>query len=291
MEGSGEGREKLGLVLEGGGMRGLYTSGVLDCFMDRGVTFDYCIGVSAGACNAVSYVSGQRGRSRRINIGYAGDRRYLSVENLLREGSLFGMDFLFEEIPERLDPFDYEAMAASPCELVVGVTDVRTGRPVYFGKEDLDHTSVVVRASSSIPCFAPPVAYKGGLYLDGGTSDPIPIRKAAADGCARMAVVLTRDRAYRKGPEKLRPAYHRLFRDTPAMAALLDRRHDVYNRTLAVLRMWEEAGTAAVIAPRAEVRLGRFEKSAEKLSALYDDGYADAERFLADEGKRGFYRR
>ena len=143
-------------------MRGLYTGGVLDALMDRQLWADYVIGVSAGACNGVSYVSGQRGRNRRINTEYVGDGRYVGVGNFLRTGSMFGMDFIFGEIPEKLDPFDYAAFHASPCAFVAGVTDAQTGEPVYFGKEDMQGDCTVLRASSSIPCFAPAVKRVSG---------------------------------------------------------------------------------------------------------------------------------
>lgn len=267
---------KTGLVLEGGGMRGMYTIGVLDRLLDAKISFDYVIGVSAGACNGVSFVSGQRGRNYRINTRYATDRRYLSLGNLLREHSLFGMDFLFETVPHELVPFDYSAFLSSPCEFVAGVTDVRLGRPAYFGKEALDHDSTVLRASSSIPCFSPIVPFRGGLYLDGGTSDPIPFRHALADGCDRVVVVLTRDRAYRKKPEGLRPVYHALYRRYPAMSELLDRRYLIYNRTLDDLRAAEAAGQALVIAPKKPLAIGRFEHRPERLADAAQLGYRDA---------------
>ena len=125
---------KIGLVLEGGGMRGLYTNGVLDCMMDNDWYPDYVIGVSAGACSAVSYISGQRGRSYRINTGYLSDKRYVGLDSFIKTKSMFGMDFIFDEIPNRLDPFDYKAFLASPIEMVTGVTDIETGMPVYFDK-------------------------------------------------------------------------------------------------------------------------------------------------------------
>ena len=140
---------KTGLVLEGGGMRGLYTGGVLDCLMDQQIQADYVIGVSAGACNGVSYVSGQRGRNLRINTEYVTDKRYVGLHNLLHTGSMFGMDFIFDEIPHKLDPFDYTAFLASPCEFIAGVTDVLTGKPAYFGREDMQGHSTVQGAGLS----------------------------------------------------------------------------------------------------------------------------------------------
>lgn len=266
---------KIGLVLEGGGMRGLYTVGALDVLMERGITFDYCIGVSAGACNAVSFLSGQQGRGKRVILNYIGDKRYVGIGNFLREHSLFGMDFIFNQIPHELDPFDYETFLASPCEFVAGVTDVTTGAPAYFGREVMDHDSTVLRASSAIPLFSPIVQFQGGEYLDGGTSDPIPVKKALADGCEKVLVVLTRDRSYEKSPESFRHFYRRAFRKYPEMIRLLDTRHTLYNETRRQLWELEKQGTALVVAPSSPVEIGRFEKDREKLEALYQQGRGD----------------
>lgn len=267
---------KTGLVLEGGGMRGVYTSGVLDAMMDAGLRVDYVVGVSAGANNGVSFVSGQRGRSVRINLNYIDDKRYLSFQNFIRERSLFGMKFLFEEIANRLDPFDYEAFLRSPTEFVAGVTDVKTGRPAYFNKSYINHDSTVLRASSSIPMFSPVVHYLGGAYLDGGTTDPIPFEKALADGCERVVVVLTRDRGYEKKPEPMRAAYQKLLRSMPEMIGALDQRSEVYNGQRARLFELERAGTALVVAPGQPLAIDRFEKDKGKLRAAYEEGMVDA---------------
>lgn len=268
---------KTGLVLEGGGMRGLYTIGALDYFMDREIRADYVIGVSAGACNGASYVSGQKGRSYRINTSYLKDPRYLSLRNFLKTRSLFGMDFLFDTIPHQLDPYDYEQMFADACQFIVGVTDVLTGKPVYFDKKDIDHHAKVLRASSSIPIFSPIVPYKGGLYLDGGTSDPIPVRKAMADGCEKVIVILTRHRGYLKPKSKYPFIYRSVFKQYPHMVRLLEERHEIYNNTLAYLESLEKEGKAVVIAPAHPIQIGRFETDFRQLKALYDLGRADAE--------------
>lgn len=267
---------KTGLVLEGGGMRGMYTVGVLDRFLNADIAFDYVIGVSAGACNGVSYVAQQKGRNYRINTRHVLDKRYISLSNLVHERSLFGMNFLFKTVPDELDPFDYEAFLNSPTEFVVGVTDVNLGRPDYFTKEAINHDSTALCASSSIPCFSPMVPFRGKLYLDGGTSDPIPFKKALADGCDRLVVVLTRDRAYRKPPEKLRPLYRMMYRSYPALIELLDRRYLIYNRTLEDLHALEGEGRAIVIAPEHPLEIGRFEKDPHRLSAAAQLGYHDA---------------
>lgn len=273
---------KIGLVLEGGGMRGLYTAGVLDALIDKGIQFPYVIGVSAGACNGVSYVSGQRGRNFRINTEFVKDKRYVGVANLLKTRSMFGMDFIFDTIPHELDLFDYEAFLSNPCEFVAGVTDVETGKPAYFGKEAMDHTSIVLRASSAIPCFSPMVKIDGRKYLDGGTSAPIPFAKAFEDGCEKVLVVLTRERGYVKKPESFRKLYHRIYRNYPGMIEALDHRHEIYNRSLAALRCLETEGKALVIAPKKPLGLSRFEKDIENLKVAYHKGYQETEELEGD---------
>lgn len=272
---------KIGLVLEGGGMRGLYTGGVLDALTDEKLLADYVVGVSAGACNGVSYVSGQRGRNLRINTVRVQDKRYVGLRNFIKTGSLFGMDFIFDEIPNRLEPFDYAAFQASPMEFEAGVSDVETGLPAYFGKEDIRDHSIVLRASSSIPCFAPMVRYKGRDYLDGGASDPIPVRRALEQGCGRVVVVLTRERGFVKSPEPARRLYARKYRRYPGVVRMLDRRHTVYNQTLDYLRELEKEGRALVIAPEKPLGIGRYEKHVDKLRAAYDLGYTDTKALAA----------
>ena len=267
---------KTGLVLEGGGMRGVYTTGALDCFQDNGLTFDYVIGVSAGACHATSYLSGQRGRSFQINVEYSQDKRYISLGNYLRTKSVFGMDFIFHEIPDRLLPFDYEAMSKNPTEFVVGVTDVLTGQPFYFTIPKTDMVNTVVAASSAIPIFSPRVEIEGKQYLDGGTTDPIPVKKSLEDGCDKVVVILTRPRGYQKQPEGFRKIYRRKFKKYPAMAEALDRRHEIYNDTLKFIETLEKEGRAIVLAQTSPIPIGRFEKDPAKLRALYELGMKDA---------------
>lgn len=271
---------KIGLVLEGGGMRGFYTMGVLDYLLDQQLMPDYVIGVSAGACHGVSYVSKQGGRSYRVNTNYLGDKRYISLSNFLKTRSIFGMDFIFDEIPHRLDLFDYETFLTSPVEFKLAVTDVETGKPTYFDKTHLNYDCTILKASSSIPGFAPMVAYQGQKYLDGGTSDPIPFGKAFEDGCDAVIVVLTRDRNYEKSPEPFRFFYKRIFRRYPHMIHLLDHRHLQYNNTLSTLKELETKGKAIVIAPTHPIKISRFEKNLNNLQPIYDLGQKDAANLL-----------
>lgn len=269
---------KVGLVLEGGGMRGLYTSGVLDYFLDQQIFVDYVIGVSAGACNGVSYLSKQKGRNYRVNTNYISDKRYLSLSNFIKTKSLFGMDFIFDEIPHQLDLFDYETFLSSPSEYKLGVTDVLTGRPIYFDKTHLDHDSTILKASSSIPVFSPIIEYQNGLYLDGGTTDSIPVKQALKDGCDHVIIVLTRDRNYIKKPESFRFIYSKVLKAYPNLIQALDNRHLMYNETLKFIKELEQQGKATIIAPSSPLEISRFEKDVSKLKNIYELGYLDASK-------------
>ncbi|HIS79597.1 MAG TPA: patatin family protein [Candidatus Caccousia stercoris] len=274
---------KTGLVLEGGGLRGVFTAGVLDAFLDGNFHADYVIGVSAGAANGVSYVSGQRERGLRTNTDYLHDPRYMGLRSLLLHRSLFGMDFIFHEIPQHLDPFDYQAFQENPCEFWTGAIDIRTGETVYFGKEEIGDDLEALRATTSLPLLSQPVAYRGRLLLDGGTADPIPVRRALADGCDRVVVVLTRERGYRKPAQSFRAVYRSAFRRYPAMIRALDTRHRIYNDTLDFLAGLECGGTAAVIAPATPPQVRRIERDRDKLLALYQEGL-EAGRALLGSG-------
>lgn len=272
---------KTGLVLEGGGLRGMYTVGVLDLFLENHLMPDYCIGVSAGACNGASYVARQLGRNKRINMEYIDDPRYISLRNMVRQHSLFGLDFLFEEMSDNILPFDYDTFFSNPCEFVVVVSDTFTGRPAYFDKSHIKKGDMrVLKASASLPGFSPAVEYQGRNYLDGGTTDSIPFRHALEDGCDRVIVILTQDRAYKKGPSSMRPVYHTMLRNAPQMIRALDRRHEMYNRQRKDLWKLEEEGKAILVVPSRPLDVSRFERDKERLEALYELGQADAREKL-----------
>lgn len=271
--------KKIGLVLEGGGMRGLYTAGVLDFFMDKDIYFPYTIGVSAGACNGTSYISRQKGRSKRINLDYINDPRYLSYRNLIKEGSLFGMDFLFNQIPYNLIPFDFDTFYNSKEQFVVGTTDCSTGKPVYFNKEDCKSSGEllnIVKASSSLPFGAPIVNIGNRSLLDGGIADSIPIRKSIADGFERNVVVLTRNSDYRKKPSKLARFAKLKYSKYRGLIGALRNRHNNYNDTLDYIDKLEKENKVFVIRPTEPLNVDRLEKDYQRLSNLYDLGYADA---------------
>lgn len=270
--------EKIGLVLEGGAMRGVYTAGVLDYLMKKELYFPYCIGVSAGACQAFSYISGQKGRNREITRRYIRDPRYLSYRNLLLHGGFFGFDFIFGDVAKKLLPFDAEAFQRSPQEFVIGVTDCKTGRAEYYRKSEasVEKMYAVCEASSSMPLAAKPVHLDGRVFMDGGVSDSIPVRQALLDGCDRVVCVLTRNRGYRKKPAgaSLRLA-KRAYPMFPGLLASMEMRYQVYNDTIALLEKMEQAGRAFLIRPQEAVHVRRIEKNPKKLFAFYREGFLD----------------
>ena len=265
------------LVLEGGGMRGQYASGVLDWLLQAGIRFPYVIGVSAGISNAASYVAGQFGRNRQIFTTFAGDPRYFSWRNWWREGNPFGMDFIYRELPEHI-PFDFAAFAAAPGRFRIGATDCATGRAVFFDKPDAP-LGEALRASASLPLVGSMARVNGKLYLDGGIAAPIPFRQAAADGYPRSVVVLTRNRGFRKAPPgaAVRAAIRWKYRRFQALAAAVARQPETYNRALDELEAEEAAGRVLVIRPTQPLAVGRYSQDRAELERLYQNGYADAQ--------------
>lgn len=268
--------EKIALVLEGGGLRGIYTAGVLDALLEAELLFPYVIGVSAGACNAASYISRQRGRSGRVLLDHVMDPRYLGFGNLLRYGSLFGMDFLFDEIPNRLDPFDYDTFFENDTEFEIPVTNLRTGGADYYCKDDLrDEKLTLLRATSSIPLVSRVVPFRGQPYLDGAIADSIPVRRALERGCTRCVVVLTQPRGFVKQPMGGRTLHRLHYRKYPAFLKTAERRHTVYNEALRFVEELERQGRALVLAPKEAAPFSAYEKSLPKLRAFYEAGLGD----------------
>lgn len=269
---------KSGLILEGGGMRGVYTAGVLQKFMEEGLFADYVIGVSAGACNAVSYLSRQSGRNRTVMIDYVTHPDYISMKNLLKKRELFGMNLIFNDIPNRLVPFDYGGFGAAPEEFVVGTTDCMTGEAIYYRKplppEDL---LTVVRASSSLPFMSRPVEYNGRLLMDGSLADPLPIKQALSDGVTKPIIVMTREKSYRKRQTPLMRLAPTFARQYPGLARALEERQRIYNESLEQIEALEAQGAAIIVRPRNLHKLRGIERDQERLAALYVQGYRDAE--------------
>lgn len=267
-----------GVILEGGGMRGVYTGGVLEYWLEQGLKFPYVVGVSAGACNATSYISGQPGRNKEVTIGLIGDKRYLSVRNLWRERSLFGMNFIFDKVPNEIIPFDFDTFYNSSQDLIIGTTDAHTGEAIFYRRTDLEELTLkLVRASSSLPFASPPVQHGGRTLFDGGIAAPIPIEQSIKDGNTRHIVVLTQPLGYRKMPSRMGWLTKRFYSEYPGLIQAMEERASVYNATLERLAEMEKDGNVIIIRPSRDLQVGRMEKSTDKLESLYELGYRDAE--------------
>lgn len=267
-----------GLVLEGGGMRGVFTCGVLDYLMDHDIRFPYTIGVSAGACNGLSYMSRQRGRAKYSNIDLLEKYHYIGLKHLLKKRNILDFDLLFTEFPEHILPYDYQAYFNSPGRYVMVTTNCLTGEANYFEeKEDKNRVIDIVRASSSLP-FVCPIAYVDGIpMLDGGIVDSIPLQRAIDDGYRNNVVVLTRNRGYRKENKDIHvPSF--VYRKYPKIREALSRRCAVYNEQLEMVERMEEEGNITVIRPRKPVVVDRIERDIHKLTDLYEEGYECAKQ-------------
>ena len=269
---------KLGVIFEGGACRSAFSAGVMDALLDEKIRGDYLIGVSAGACYMVSYASGQRGRNKELVVRYIPDRRYMGPKYLSdrRNRSFFNMEFIYDQIPNYYLPFDYDAFAAFPGEVVAVVTNMKTGKPEYLPVPRHDRRSTLLRATCALPLLFPPIEYQGQFYMDGGITDPIPITHAVQSGCDKNIVVLTQDRRYIKAPEQALEIGKLRYRAWPNFIKALDERTMRYNGALERVRRCEANGTAFVIAPKDSSKYHRIEKDPKVLEVWYNDGYAAA---------------
>ena len=277
------GNIKTGLVLEGGAMRGMFTAGVLDVFIENGIDFDGLIGVSAGACFGCSYQSGQHGRTFRYNVKYCRDKRYCSFRNLILTGDMYGKKFCYYDLPEKLDVFDKEAFNNSRMKFYIVATDVETGKPVYrsFDKAEGDFTEFM-RASASMPFVSRIVKVGGKKLLDGGISDSIPLEYFEKEGYNRNIVVTTRELGYTKEKNPLSPIAPLVYARYPNMAKAIAERHIMYNRQLEYIAEREKNGSVLVIRPEKPLELKHAEHDEEKLRVAYESGRAVAEKRLCE---------
>ena len=269
------------LILEGGGNRGVFTSGVLDCLMEHQIKFPYVAGVSAGACNAVDYVSWQPGRTKKCMILEDKENRYISLGQTIRNKSLFDMDMIFDRFPKEIFPFDFDTFFQSDIRCQLVVTDCLTGKARYMEeKKDAERLMRICRASSSIPAACPMVMLDGRPYLDSGVSDSIPLFHAMKLGYKKDVVVLTRNLGYRKTkPGKSAAFYSAAFKKYPNLTRSLLNRYKVYNRTLDLVEKGEREGHIFVIRPVSKP-ISRTEQSKEALTAFYQEGYSLMEERL-----------
>ena len=266
-----------GLVLEGGGLRGVYSSGVLRALRDLGLEFPSLTGASMGACNAVNHVAGQWERNRIVNMRYVRDARWFSWARWLRTGEAFGMDFIYGEVPLRLVPFDFEAFRASPVSWTTSLTDVDTGEAVYVDKDGLSDVELmtVLRAATSLPWIGRPVPFRGRRLMDGGLVDSIPLARSEAGGHARNLVLLTQPANYRKEPAHAGWALRLRHPGCPGLWNALARRHEQYNASLELVHRREEEGRVLVLRPSSTLGIGRVTRDPVRLTRLYDLGYTE----------------
>ena len=262
-----------GLILEGGGMRGVFTCGVLDNLMDRGIRFPYTIGVSAGACNGLSYISRQRGRAKYSTIDLMDKHHYIKYRYLLTKGNIMDFELLFHTFPEQIIPYDYEALARCDEHFEMVTTSCVTGKACYYEeKNDPKRVIDIVKASSSLP-FVCPISYVDGEpMLDGGIADSIPLLRARELGYSNNVVVLTRNKGYRK-PDKPGTVLPFFYHKYPAVKEAIRRRNALYNEQVSLVEELEDKGELTVLRPERPIEVDRMEKNISKLTALYDEGY------------------
>ena len=266
---------KTGMVLEGGAVRTIYSTGVCDALLTRSLMTDYVIGVSAGIAYGVSYVSRQPHRNLDIMVNYINDKRYMGLGNLLRRDNraYFGLEFVYSTIPNQLVPFDYDTFAAYPGEVEAVVTNLDTGAAEYFPLDRRDDKFKLLQATCALPFLFPVFHIQGRPCMDGGAADAIPYERAFAKGCDRVIVVLTREREYVRRPEKLQPLIDLAYRKYPKFCDTMRRRADAYNEARQKLFRLEREGRALVFTPTSTEGFHRTERDVDKIKALWKDGW------------------
>ena len=266
---------KTGIVLEGGAVRTIYSTGVCDALLTRNLMTDYVIGVSAGIAYGVSYVSRQPRRNLDIMVQYINDKRYMGLGNLLRRDNraYFGLEFVYSTIPNQLVPFDYDAFAAYPGEVEAVVTNLDTGAAEYFPLDRRDDKFKLLQATCALPFLFPVFHIQGKPCMDGGAADAIPYERAFAKGCDRVVVLLTRERSYLRRPEKLQPLIDLVYRKYPKFCDVMRRRADAYNESRRWLFQLEQEGRALVFTPTSTEGFHRTERDVGKIKALWKDGW------------------
>jgi predicted patatin/cPLA2 family phospholipase len=273
---------KLGITMEGGASRTVFSCGVADAFLEEGIMPDYFIGVSAGIAYGVSYLSKQKGRNLTIIQKYMNDKRYMGLRHLLKNRNFYNIPFVFEEIPNKLEAFDFEAFEAFPGKVEACVTNIHTGKAEYLEVPRRDDKFEVLVASCALPILFQPVKVGRHYYLDGGVSDSVPYKRAIEQGCDKNIVILTRERDYVKKSERAGNVSMKLYKKYPHIAEDLKTRPQRYNACMQELLEREKAGEVFVIAPETTYGISRTESNPDKLTKLYKEGYRQAKRQMAD---------
>jgi len=269
---------KKGLVLEGGAMRGLFTAGVTDVMMENGIEFDGIIGVSAGAAFGCNYKSKQIGRAVRYNLKYCDDPRYCSFRSLIKTGDLYGADFCYHEMPEKLDIFDVETFEKNPTEFYVVCTNAETGKAEYKKLSKVDYDCLEwIRASASLPLVSRVVEVDGYKLMDGGMADSIPLRYFEEIGYDRNVVILTQPKDYVKGKNKMMPIIRHTLKKYPNLIKAIETRHEMYNEAVKYICEKEEKGEIFVIRPEEVLNIGKTEHNRDRIQAVYDIGRKTAQ--------------
>ena len=272
---------KIGLVMEGGAMRGMFTAGVLDVLMENKITFDGAVGVSAGAIFGCNLKSGQKGRAIRYNIRFSKEKRYCSLWSLMHTGDLYGVKFCYDEIPNRLDKMNYKAYRENPMAFYVVCTNVNTGKAVYPKLKDIEGEGMRwLRASASLPMVSRPVKIGDGAYLDGGLSDSIPLKFMQDKGYEKNLVILTRPDSYQKKPDRLTEHTARKMKDYPNLARTIRERYLMYNEQTEYVREQEALGSTFVIRPEEKLPVKNIEHNPKKLRQAYNIGRKSMEDHL-----------
>lgn len=270
-----------GLVLEGGSLRGIFSAGVMDALLDENIMFPYCIGVSAGISNGISYLSRQPGRNLEVLLKYRNDNRYVSKRNFLRCKSFFGLDFVFDEIPNRLVPFDWDTFRAYEGTAYAGVTNAHTGEAEYLNCLEMDPMCTILRATCALPLAFPAIKWKGNDYFDGGLSDSIPVRKSIADGNKRNLIILTQPAGFLKEYPKEYDMFIRFFgKKYPKLVNVLKTRHIHYNETEDFCEQLIKEGNAVIIRP--SYKLDSMEKDPDRIRANYQHGFDMAKEHMRE---------
>lgn len=264
------------LVLEGGAMRGQFSAGVLDFFMDHDLWAEHVIGVSAGALSGYNYIAGETGRTCYLNTKYCSDWRYLSLKSFAKTGNALGNDFTFDEIPNKLEPFNYEAFRKSPIKLTTVASNLETGEADYYTFGDPKDNLPYLIASSAMPLLSKIVEVDGKKLLDGGVCDSVPLMYSVLSGATKHILILTQDETYVKPPNKLMTLAKTIYSDYPHFLDRMQNRHLEYNRLYQSLPSLHDRGEVFVIRPPEPVTIGNMEKDPEKLFALYEQGYEQA---------------
>lgn len=273
---------KLGITMEGGASRTVFSCGVTDAFLEEDIMPDYFIGVSAGIAYGVSYLSRQKGRNLTIIQKYMNDKRYMGMRHLLKNRNFYNIPFVFEEIPNKLEAFDYEAFQAFPGKVEACVTDLHSGKARYLEVPRQDDKFEVLVASCALPILFQPVKVGRHYYLDGGISDSVPFKHAMEEGCDKNIVILTRERGYVKKQERAGGISMKLYKKYPNIVEDLRTRPERYNACMKELSEREETGEVFVIAPETTYGIGRTESDPDKLTMLYEEGYRQAKSQMAD---------